>query len=145
VNLELNRVFSVRAVHATAWDEPGTTFVRLENRDTGQRCADGEDRHGQPVRLMPWREIFDIASAGRTLDLLKIDIEGAEEKVVPQITTADAARTRHLVIETHGLVIHKRVGDHLRAVGFLPTSETPGPGETHVTLWQGAAHANPHL
>ena len=138
LNLELNRLFSVRAINAAAWDEPGTTFVRVEDRDTGQRCAVGGDQRGQPVKLMTWRELFDIASAGEVLDLLKIDIEGAEEKVVPQITGDDARRTRHLVIETHGLDIHKRVGEHLRGVGFVQTSATPGPGETHVSRWEGA-------
>lgn len=138
VNLELNRLFSVRAINAAAWDEPGTTFVRVEDRDTGQRCAAGDDSRGQPVRLMAWREIFDIASAAGTLHLLKIDIEGAEEKVVPQITADDAARIRYMVMETHGLEVHKRVGEHLRAVGLVQTSETPGPGETHVSRWKGA-------
>ena len=136
LNLELNRMFSVRVINAAAWDQPGTTLVRIEDRDTGQRCAVGDDSGGRPVPLMPWRELFDIASAGGALDLLKIDIEGAEEKVVPQITEADARRTRHMVIETHGLDVHKKVGDHLRAVGFLPTSETPGPGDTHVSRWK---------
>lgn len=75
--------------------------------------------------------------------MLKIDIEGAEERVVPQITGDDARRTRHLVIETHGLDIHQRVGNHLRSVGFVQVSETPGPGETHVSRWEGAKTAAP--
>ena len=143
LNLELNRMFSVRAINAAAWDEPGTVFVSVEDRDTGQRCAVGGDSRGHPVPLMPWREIFGSASSGGTLDLLKIDIEGAEEKVVPQITGDDARRTRHLVIETHGLGIHQRVSDHLRGVGFVLMSETPGPGETHVSRWTGGNDAAP--
>ena len=138
LNLELNRMFSVRAINAAAWDRPGTVFVSIEDRDTGQRCAVGGDIRGYPVPLMTWRELFDIASAGDTIDLLKIDIEGAEERVVPEITAEDALKTRHLVIETHGLDIHKLVGDHLRRIGFLLASETPGPGETHVSRWEGA-------
>ena len=137
LNLELNRMFSVRVINAAAWDQPGNTLVRVEDRDTGQRCDVGEDSRGRPVPLMPWRELFDIASAGGTLDLLKIDIEGAEEKVVPQITEPDARRTRHMVIETHGLDVHKHVSDHLRGVGFDLASETPGPGNTHVCRWKG--------
>lgn len=144
INLELNRMFSVRAINAAAWDEPGTVFVSVEDRNTGQRCAVGGDIRGHPVPLMPWRELFDIASAGGTLDLLKIDIEGAEEKVVPQITGDDARRTRHLVIETHGLDVHRRVGDHLRSIGFVQAGETPGSGETHVSHWEGAKTATQH-
>ena len=64
LNLELNRMFSVRAVNAAAWDEPGTVFLSVEDRDTGQRCAVGGDTRGHPVPLMPWRAMFDIASAG---------------------------------------------------------------------------------
>ena len=143
LNLELNRMFSVRAINAAAWDEPGTVFVSVEDRDTGQRGAIGGDPRGHTVPLMPWRELFDLASVGGTLDLLKIDIEGAEEKVVPQLTGDDARRTRHLVIETHGLGIHQRVGDHLRRIGFVQASETPGPGETHVSRWEGAKTAAP--
>lgn len=144
LNLELNRMFSVRAINAAAWDEHGTTFVRVEDRDTGQRCTVGDAGRGQPVPLMPWRELFAIASAGGTLDLLKIDIEGAEEKVVPQITSDDALKTRHLLIETHGFDIHKRVGEHLRGVGFTQARETPGSGETHVSRWEGAKTATQH-
>ena len=138
LNLELNRMFSVHAINAAAWDEPGTIFVPVEERDTGQRCAVGEDGRGQPVRLLPWRELFNTASAGGTLDLVKIDIEGAEEKVVPQMTTQDSRMIRYLVIETHGYDIHQQTGDHLRGVGFVQTSETPGPGGTHVSRWEGA-------
>ena len=145
LNLELNRMFSVRAINAAAWDEPGTVFVSVEDRDTGQRCAVGGDTPGHPVPLMPWRAIFDIASAGGTLDLLKIDIEGAEERVVPQITADDARRTRHLVIETHGLGVHQQVGNHLRRVGFVQTSENPGLGETHVSRWDGGNNAVPRV
>lgn len=144
LNLELNDMFSVRAINAAAWDESGTVFVSVKDRDTGQRCAVGGDIRGQPVPLIAWREIFEIASDGGTLDLLKIDIEGAEEKVIPQITDEDARRTRHLVIETHGLDVHRRVGDHLRSIGFVQAGETPGPGETHVSRWEGAKTATQH-
>jgi len=90
---------------------------------------------GWSVPLVPWRELFGRVVAG-PVDLVKIDIEGTERKVVPQITEADRQRIRFLVIETHGADVRQQVGAHLQAIGFQQATETPGNGETWLTLWQ---------
>lgn len=135
LNLELNDLHSVRAINAAAWDTAGVTQVRIEERNTGQQCAEEGTADGWSVPLVPWRELFG-KTAGGPVDLVKIDIEGAERKVVPQMTEADRQRIRFLVIETHGADVQEQVGAHLRAIGFRQESQTPGDGETWLTLWQ---------
>lgn len=137
LNLELNRLYSVRAINAAVWDAPGVIQVRLDERDTGQRCETAAG--GSPVPLLPWRELFAQASAAGPIDLLKIDIEGAEEKVVPQLTAQDAAGIRCIVMETHGAAVRDRVLAHLGALGFRLLREEPGPGQTHLGFWRHTA------
>lgn len=139
LNLELNNLRSVHAINAAAWDTAGVTLVRIEERDTGQKCGeagagDGGES-GYSVPLLPWRELFGKA-ATTPVDLIKIDIEGAEQKVVPQMTEADRKRIRFLVIETHGADVRQQVGTHLQGIGFQRANETPGDGETWLTLWK---------
>lgn len=135
LNLELNSLRSVHAMNAAAWDTAGVTNVRIEERDTGQKCGEDDGAGGYSVPLVPWRELFGKV-ATTPVDLVKIDIEGAERKVVPQITEADRRRIRFLVIETHGADVRQQVGTHLLAIGFQQENETPGDGETWLTLWQ---------
>ena len=135
LNLELNDLHSVRAINAAAWDTAGFTQVRIDERNTGQQCGGEGVAGGWSVPLVPWRELFGRVVAG-PVDLVKIDIEGADRKVVPQITEADRQRIRFLVIETHGADVQEQVCTHLRAIGFQQESQTPGDGETWLTLWQ---------
>ncbi len=135
LNLELNSLRSVHAINAAAWDTEGVTHVRIEERDTGQKCGEAGAADGWSVPLVTWRELFGKAAAG-PVDLVKIDIEGAERKVVPQMTEADRQRIRFLVIETHGAHVRQQVGSHLQAIGFQQSTETPGDGETWLTLWK---------
>ncbi len=139
LNLELNRLYAVRSINAAVWDQPGETLVRVEERDTGQSMAGGAVDGGCPVPLLPWTELFTQAAVHGPIDLLKIDIEGAEERVVPQITAADRARVRFLVIETHGLEVDRKVKAHLGGIGFREIDRQPGAGATHLSLWGGAS------
>ena len=134
LNLELNNLRSVQAINAAVWDTAGFTQVRPEERDTGQKCEENV-AGGWSVPLMMWRELFGKVSATH-VDLVKIDIEGAERKVVPQISETDRQRIRFLVIETHGADVRRQVGAHLQAIGFRQSNETHGDGETWLTLWQ---------
>lgn len=85
--------------------------------------------------MLPWGELFATASGGETVDLVKIDIEGAEERVVPCITSAEAAKIRFLVVETHGPSARTAVNAHLSNLGFRLISEDPGTGQTHLGFW----------
>jgi FkbM family methyltransferase len=137
VNLELNRLFSIRAMNAAVWDASGTTHVRIEERDTGQSCAPAGDGEGWPVALLPWRELM---SRERVIDLLKIDIEGAEVRVVPQMKAADAARIRYIVIETHGADIRASVHGHLSSIGFALLREEGSGSATCLSFWSSACN-----
>ncbi len=140
VNLEANRLFTVRAINAAVWNIPGEITVDLRGRDTGQTCIDSAV--GWSVPLVPWQEIFAIASKEGPLDLVKIDIEGAEKCVVPCISAADAERIRFLVVETHGPDARAVVNEHLQNLGFTRLSEEPGGGATHLGFWKGTGAAH---
>ncbi len=149
MHLEDNRLLSrVRAINAAVWDAPGEAQVEIEERDTGQTCRSpggtGTRGHGDmgsehqewPVPLVPWRDVFALASQGGMVDLVKVDIEGAEEQVIPCITPDEAARMRFLVVETHGPSARQVVTGHLQALNFTRLSEEPGTGTTHLAFWK---------
>jgi FkbM family methyltransferase len=138
VNLELNGIYTVEAINAAAWNKTGLTRVRVEDRDTGQRCNDSEADRGCPVPMLPWRELFARALARGPVDLVKIDIEGAEEQVVPEIGAADAARMRSLIIETHGAHVHDLVSKHLKSINLKSEEAEAGEGDTWLTRWTNA-------
>lgn len=106
--------------------------------DTGTRGHGdmGSEHQEWPVPLVPWRDVFALASQGGMVDLVKVDIEGAEEQVIPCITPDEAARMRFLVVETHGPSARQVVTGHLQALNFTRLSEEPGTGTTHLAFWK---------
>jgi FkbM family methyltransferase len=97
-NTRLHPARDWRAVHAAAWREDGTVTVTRERASTG-RHVDGA-AHGVIVPALGPATLFDRLLERRPIDLLKIDIEGAEE------TFLDAAvpyldRVAALLLEIH--------------------------------------------
>lgn len=106
-------------INAAVASEPGEVQVRLGRGSTGDSLERGSKVGAVsevPVRLMRLDEI----SGDATIDLLKIDVEGAEQDVlfnpghehtleraaclVIEIHHAPTAQKVHDVIESHGLV-----------------------------------------
>jgi len=137
LNLDLNGLYSVRPLNAAAWDSRGEVNIDPAGSDTGQRCENSRD--GWAVPMLPWTELMATAAQGNQIDLVKIDIEGAEERVIPCITVEEAARIRFLVVETHGRTARTVTSRHLLGKGFALLSEEPGSGETHLSFWRGPA------
>lgn len=97
-NQEINSERNWNVVQAAVWTKNG--YVNLDRRgaSTGHRIAiDGID--GESI---PAKRLGDIlAEAGiADIDLMKMDIEGAESAVVP-LNEAIFERTKVLVIEIH--------------------------------------------
>ena len=144
INLELNRLWDVQPVLGAAWDKGGTVEVPAHERDTGQQCR--QDSTGWPVPLLPWNDLFAKAAKKGDLDLVKIDIEGAEEQVIPCLTPEQAARIRFLVLETHGPDAHACCQKILTSLEFTCEQESAGEGVTLLSLWQNkrlAPHKQP--
>lgn len=96
-NRRLNAARKWDVLEAAVWSEKG--LVNLDRRcaSTGHRVFLGSE--GELVRARPLSEI--LSSIGTTdIDLLKVDIEGAEQMVLPTCE-AILENTRMLVIEVH--------------------------------------------
>ena len=97
-NQEINSERNWKVMQAAVWTNNG--YVNLDRRiaSTGHRIAiDGSDGESIPAKrlddILTEAEIVDI-------DLMKMDIEGAESAVVP-VNEAIFERTKVLVIEIH--------------------------------------------
>jgi FkbM family methyltransferase len=96
-NLRNNRISGVTAYDAAAWVKEGSMFFSADGADGGHlSCVDG--RGVSTVRTI------DLPSLLRDIDvdLLKIDIEGAEAIVVPACREA-LARVRRIFVEYHSV------------------------------------------
>jgi len=134
LNLELNLISSVKVINAAVWNSYGSLEVSVLTRDTGQECFNSKD--GWVVPLLPWEHIFALSTEKSILDLIKIDIEGAEEQVVPCISQDDAKKIRFVAVECHGIHRKEIVFSHFNQIGFAMISEQSGEGETNLSFWR---------
>ncbi|HVT60113.1 MAG TPA: FkbM family methyltransferase [Thermoanaerobaculia bacterium] len=97
----------VEAVHAAVWTRNGSLAFRCEGGDSGRieelasREAPGAESRG-PARQVPAVRLRDILlrEGGGRIELLKLDIEGAEVDVLADCAPAlDAVRA--LIVEIH--------------------------------------------
>ena len=79
-NVYRNGFTDVELINKAVWDSNGKIRFRVEGGDGG-RVVQDDDKHGMEI------ETIDISAliAGKSYDLLKMDIEGAEHKVLPAI------------------------------------------------------------
>jgi len=100
--LKKNQKMNVRrnwyVVQAAVWTENGYVNLDRHQASTGHRIAE----NGSDGESIPARRLDDILTdAGiENIDLMKIDIEGAESDVVPEFESV-FERTGILVIEIH--------------------------------------------
>lgn len=93
-NIHGNGYSDVRLVNKAVWDQNTTIRFKPEGADGGRVKCD--DENFIPVEAIDVREIL---GAG-TYDLLKMDIEGAEECVLPACKDC-LDRFRHVFVEYH--------------------------------------------
>lgn len=103
-----------RLVPAGIWSH--STTRRLSGEFTGARL-DTDSQDGVSI------DCVDVGTLLRdsehaTIDILKLDIEGAEEAVITQNSDAWLARTRILIVEYHSAQITANCTRHLIARGF---------------------------
>lgn len=146
-NLLRNGAGDVEVIDAAVWTHDGSIAFKREGADSGAIAAGGETVRA--VRLRPWLEREPV-------DLLKVDIEGAEATVLRDCADA-LGQVRALVMDLHEFDPQRRhsneIFDLLRDAGFtwscsdlvpLPWravagSDTPFPGR--ATTWAVTVHA----
>src|SRR5207249_2138084 len=79
-NLNANDAADVERVHAALWTSSGELAFECEGGDSGRIASLRGASAGDP-RMVPSLRLRDILAA-EAVDLLKIDIEGAEDDVL---------------------------------------------------------------
>lgn len=90
-----------------------------------------------PVRhqvSVQFRSLESILRRSGPVGLLKIDIEGAERHVVPEILATDLIDT--VLVESHSPAIRKVVFAHLETIGFELTVEGDRHAQLTLSLWR---------
>ena len=106
-NLAASGLADVNAVRAAVWTEDGELSFWSEGADAGRLAAGGEGH--TRVRAVRLRDELD-----KPVDLLKLDIEGAEVDVI--VDCADQlTNVARLFVEYHSLVGHEQRLDELLA------------------------------
>jgi FkbM family methyltransferase len=144
-NLARNAADDVEVVPAAAWIADGRSSWVMEGRD-GSRLGDGDQ--GQRTATVATVDLRKYLL--RDVDLLKIDIEGAEFDVVPHLAPA-LGRVRNIVVECHlagastydGLA---RLMTSLTGAGFRISVNSWGPWRDLIRRHTVAAlHAEQYL
>jgi hypothetical protein len=86
-------------VAAAAWRETGTVMFRREGSDSGAVDLVGADTPGEPV-VVPAVRLRDWVAGSACVDLLKMDVEGAELVLLRDLEDVlDRVRAMH--VEVH--------------------------------------------
>jgi FkbM family methyltransferase len=82
-NVEINKMANVKVFHAAISDKPGTArFYHVNNAPNSYSLgADGEKTAFEEVSVVTLEDVFRSEGINR-FDLMKIDVEGAEELVL---------------------------------------------------------------
>jgi FkbM family methyltransferase len=126
-NLARNGVDDVEVVEAAAWTSDGRARWTMEAKD-GSRLTTGSPQPGQVLTVAT----VDLARyLDRDIDLLKMDIEGAEFEVLPHIASR-LARVKNVIVECHlasqdDYDAFARVLTDLNGAGFAISMNSFGP------------------
>lgn len=138
-NIAENNLSQVDVVQAAIWDEDGNVTFVAEGADSGSVAS--EYRGGATNRItVPAARLRDILAAEDRIDLLKLDIEGAEHRVLADCEK-ELHRVQAIAVELHNfepasrktpatLELLTRAGFIYAHAGIIrvPLSST-GPGE----------------
>ncbi len=105
-NVEENHLSHVEIVAAAVWDEKGEVAFTAEGADSGSVAS--EYRGDSTNRItVPTVRLRDVLQAEDQVDLLKLDIEGAEHRVLADCA-AELGRVKAIAAELHDFDPRKR-------------------------------------
>ena len=121
-NIEGNRLSDVTAHNVALWDENGRIPFFIHAKESGSLLMSAEPSRMQGKKIeVEARRLSDFVSG--PVDLLKLDVEGAESRVICDLlTSGNMPFIRQMIVEYHH---HIRVGD-ANLGSFLSTLETNG-------------------
>jgi FkbM family methyltransferase len=106
-NLLRNGCADVEVIHAAVWDRTGRLAFRCEGTDSGAIDVLAGALDGAPVEV-PAVRLRDRLEQEATVDLLKLDIEGAELVVLRDIAD-QLHKVSNVVVEVHEFHPSKRL------------------------------------
>jgi FkbM family methyltransferase len=106
-NLQRNNLTDVEAVHAAVWRDTQPITFRCEGSDSGAIDQVAAATTGR-VCDVPAIRLRDYLRSGPTVDLLKLDIEGAEAEVLADAEDA-LDRVRAMQVEVHDFDTDRRL------------------------------------
>jgi FkbM family methyltransferase len=129
-NMQINNCQRVTPRHAALWGRAQQLTVSKSQMHWGRKVSDTEPdtRDANPVSAITLSEIL-IESPHGQIDVLKMDIEGAEESIFDESVGDGLAwlkKVRYLAIEIHGPILEKRIKRLLKEHSFslFQTGET---------------------
>jgi FkbM family methyltransferase len=129
-NMKLNNCQNVKRLHAALWGSHEEVVLSLSRREWGYqvRSHNNNSSGSYKVETLTLHDLIKMSPNG-IIDILKIDIEGAEENVFlsdPESVELCLQHVRHLAIELHGPVLDTKIKNLLRKCGFalFQTGET---------------------
>ena len=104
--VEENELSGVDVVAAAVWDETGETTFAAEGADSGGIAS--EYRGSAQKRItVPTVRLRDVIAAENRIDLLKLDIEGAEHRVLADCEP-ELGRVQAMLLELHDFDFRER-------------------------------------
>jgi FkbM family methyltransferase len=130
-NIALNRLENVEVHPAAVSADPGEALLYVASRGSGTNSLLRERIKGDKgvSVAVPTIRVDDlIERAGGQIDMMKMDVEGAEYAVLHAVSSKALRRIRRIVLEYHGVtgLEAEAVGDdlqrHLQSHGFECTA-----------------------
>jgi FkbM family methyltransferase len=137
-NVEVNQLEDVVSIYPIAVsDRSGTTHLSLRGRSIDRALVHGsrtEEDEFEEVRTMSLDEAIALCTAGE-IDLLKMDIEGAELEAVTAASAALWSRVKRVAMEYHeslrpGCLV--RLCGALRDAGFVDIQVEPANADQGI-------------
>jgi FkbM family methyltransferase len=105
-NIDANQLINVDVIAAAVWDSAGETTFIAEGADSGGVAKDYRGTSRRRITV-PTVRLRDYLAAEDHVDLLKLDIEGAEHRVLADCES-ELHRVRAIAVELHDFDIQDR-------------------------------------
>jgi FkbM family methyltransferase len=116
-NIGLNALDErIAAVQAAVWSSSGSVRIKRDRLNAGGHSA-SSDADGDEVRAVTLGTLLQTVG-GRAIDLLKMDIEGAEAALFNESNAKIFSKVGYLTVEVHPGVAVKSIAGYLEAMGF---------------------------
>lgn len=98
-NLNINRIAGVKLYNLAVWDCSGTLSFSSDHADGGNVVSEENHHDGKSITVHAV-DIREIVTSEDCIDFLKMDIEGAENKLIP-LLAGNLSTVKNIFVEYH--------------------------------------------